>query len=391
MGSSLQARSGVPFRRGGACGHEHLVQFYETESFLVDTVSDFIGSALHDGAAAIVVATASHRSAFEAALHASGVDMAAAAGRYLALDATETLGAFMIDGVANARLFGEVINAIIERVAADGRAVRIYGEMVAVLWAAGDVSSAIALEDLWNDLGGEQDFALLCAYPMSAFDSEASAAAFRRVCEQHETVIPSEGYSLLDDADHQRRAVARLQQETVALRGDVARLSAEQKILAELAYLDALTGLANRRAFDRDLEREWGLSGRDGTDSIVVVADLDGFKEYNDRHGHAAGDEALRHFAAALNVATRSTDVVARIGGDEFAILLVRCRETAVVRFQASVREAMVDPARPGGLDVSFGHASLCGSTSAADALEDADLAMFARKRASRLGTDLGG
>ena len=86
MGFPVRIRSTVqPSRPAGGCGHEHLVGFYETEEFLVDTVSGFVGPALHDGDAAIVVATATHRSAFDAALHASGVDVAAAvaADRYL--------------------------------------------------------------------------------------------------------------------------------------------------------------------------------------------------------------------------------------------------------------------------------------------------------------------
>ena len=91
---------------------------------------------------------------------------------------------------------------------------RAYGEMVALLWDDGDVASALALEDLWNDLGDVRAFELLCAYPMSAFEDPDSAAPFKRVCEQHSSVIPSEGYSLLTDDGERTRAVARLQQET---------------------------------------------------------------------------------------------------------------------------------------------------------------------------------
>ncbi|MGI8944661.1 MAG: GGDEF domain-containing protein, partial [Thermoleophilaceae bacterium] len=107
---------------------------------------------------------------------------------------------------------------------------------------------------------------------------------------------------------------------------------------------------------------------RDGIDSFVLVADLDGFKGFNDRYGHSAGDEALRQFAGALGLAARGTDILGRLGGDEFGILLVRCQETAVRGFTTRVREAMaiVADSRLGKLDVSLGHASLPGSTSAA-------------------------
>ncbi len=388
MGAGFPALTGcaLPARPAGDGDHPHLVEFYETKEFLVETVSGFLGPALVDGDAAIVVATAAHRRAFEDALHEAGLDVGAAvaSGRYLTVDAAGLLTTFMVDGAPDARRFRDEIGGVIERAAADGRRVRIYGEMVALLWDAGDVPSAIALEDLWNDLAATHAFALLCAYPMSAFESAESEAGFRRVCEQHTAVIPGESYSLLD-GDDRDRAVARLQQETAALRADVARLRSEQGVLAELAYVDAVTGLANRRAFDRDLEREWTLSARDGIDSFVLVADLDDFKDYNDRYRHAAGDELLRQFAGALRVVARSTDLLARIGGDEFAVLLVRCREESAYSFKARVGEEMVDGPWPGlrELGVSIGHASIRRSTSPAKALERAALAMFACKRAA--------
>ncbi|MGH9181648.1 MAG: diguanylate cyclase domain-containing protein, partial [Acidimicrobiales bacterium] len=338
---------------------------------------------------AIIVATAPHRSALAAALRASGVDVeaAVAAGRYLSFDAQEMLATFMVDGAPDGQAFRDTVGGLIDFAAAGGRRVRIYGEMVAILWEAGDVSSAIALEDLWNDLASTYDFALLCAYPMRAFEDQASAAAFKRMCDQHTGVIPSEGYSLRDGADEQQRAVARLQREMAALRSTVTRLHNEREVLAEFAFVDAVTGLPNRKAFDRHLEREWALAERDGIDSFVIVVGLDGFGEFTDQHGHAAGEEALREFAGALGVATRRTDIVARLEGGEFAVLLVRCREAAAHSFKARMRGAMADrsPTWLGELEVSLGHASLHGSTSAAKALERADLAMFARQRAARL------
>ena len=275
MGFPVRIRSTVqPSRPAGGCGHEHLVGFYEAEEFLVDTVSGFVGPALHDGDAAIVVATATHRSAFDAALHASGVDVAAAvaADRYLAFDAAELLATFMVGGAPDAGRFRDTIGGVIERAGAAGRRVRIYGEMAALLWDAGDVASAIALEDLWNDLAAAHEFALLCAYPMRAFEDEASAAAFKRICEQHTTVIPSEGYSLLGGADEQQRAVARLQQEMAALRADVARLRAEQEILADqtASDRDQSQADAHRRTSNRDLaaaDRDRAASDRDQTAS----------------------------------------------------------------------------------------------------------------------------
>ena len=222
--------------------HDHVVEFYESEGFLTDTVTDFVGPGLHDGGAAIVVATPAHRYAFEEALRHSGIDIEAAihADRYLAFDAAELLDRFMVDGVPDAALFEDIVGSVLKRAGTGSRRVRVYGEMVALLWAAGDTAAAIALESFWNDLAETHEFALLCAYPMSAFNTAAGAAAFGQICATHTTVIPAESYSLLDGADEKRREVARLQQENAALRSEARRTRAEQANSAARRHLDEL-------------------------------------------------------------------------------------------------------------------------------------------------------
>jgi DNA-binding CsgD family transcriptional regulator/PAS domain-containing protein len=227
--------------------HLHLVEFYENDEFLVDTVSEFVGSSLHDGDAAIVIATGTHRRAFEAALNASGIDVAGAVDRYLALDAAELLEKLIVNGAPDAARFRDTIGVLIEHAAADGRQVRVFGEMVALLWNAGELASTIALEDLWNDRDATHQLAKLCAYPLHAFDNEASSEAFEHICEQHTTVIPSDSYPLLGSADAQQRAVARLQQKQSVARAAVTQLRAEREISDALAHSDALTGLAKSR------------------------------------------------------------------------------------------------------------------------------------------------
>jgi len=236
-----------PVLRTEETAHLHLVEFYETDEFLVDAVSEFVGSSLRDGDAAIVIATATHRRAFEAALNASGIEVAAAVDRYLALDAAELLEKLMVNGAPNAARFRDTIGVLIEHAAADGRQVRVFGEMVALLWNAGELASTIALEDLWNDRQATHQLAKLCAYPLHAFDDEASTKAFEDICERHTTVIPSDSYPLLGDADAQQRAVARLQQKQSAARATVTQLRAEREISDALAHSDALTGLAKSR------------------------------------------------------------------------------------------------------------------------------------------------
>ena len=165
---------------------------------------------------------------------------------------------------------------------------------------------------------------------------------------------------------------------------DITRLREAHETLEQLASYDSLTGLANRRTFDAALEREWTLTSRDGIDSYVVVADLNGFKQLNDTCGHAAGDEALRHFARLLRGAARDTDIVGRLGGDEFAILLVRCGgEAAALGLRARIDDDMRAHDWPGGskLTASIGHQSLRHAASPEVALHAADVAMLACKQ----------
>jgi hypothetical protein len=172
-------------------GHSHFVGFYETEAFLVDSVRDFLASALVTGGAAIVVATDAHRDSFDHALMEAGIDLPEAqrCGQFIALDAPETLAKFMVEGMPDAARFTATIGQLVSRAANSARDVRIYGEMVAVMWDEGYVAAAIALEDLWNDLATRYPFSLFCAYPMRAFGTGTSAEEFWRICGQHSRVL----------------------------------------------------------------------------------------------------------------------------------------------------------------------------------------------------------
>ena len=174
-----------------ACGHEHLVEFYETEQFLVDSVTDYVVPALLEDGLAIVVATPEHRAAFADAIAGRGVrlDIAAYDGRYLAIDAAGMLEMFMVGGMPDPERFRPIVTSLIEPAASEGRDVRVYGEMVALLWAAGDVTSTIALEDLWNELASEHAFSLFCGYPISGFDVQ-TRTFFEHICGQHGRVLP---------------------------------------------------------------------------------------------------------------------------------------------------------------------------------------------------------
>ncbi len=95
--------------------------------------------------------------------------------------------------------------------------------------------------------------------------------------------------------------------------------------LVELSSRDALTGLANRRAFELALAREVDRVARSGEPALLLALDIDHFKRVNDSHGHAAGDQVIRAVAQALLDSVRPMDLVARVGGEEFAIILPNC------------------------------------------------------------------
>jgi hypothetical protein len=173
-------------------GHgDHIVQFYERDTELLAAVTPYLAAAVRAGEVAIVIATEAHRREFEAELRADGVDLAKARaeGKFLSLDAAATMALFMRDGHIDRDGFNEVIGGIVRAAAGSSRRVRAYGEMVALLWEAGDVLGAIELETLWHELGREVSFALFCSYPASAVSHPEHAEAVDQVCHLHSAVL----------------------------------------------------------------------------------------------------------------------------------------------------------------------------------------------------------
>lgn len=134
---------------------------------------------------------------------------------------------------------------------------------------------------------------------------------------------PAVDYVLPLDCDDDRlRTAVELLAKLAALRGALAATDRRQAELAKLAATDPLTGLANRRTWDAELERLVRETASRGEPLTLAIVDLDGFKAVNDRHGHTVGDAVLRATADGLRRAVRRGDLAARIGGDEFGLLL---------------------------------------------------------------------
>jgi anti-sigma regulatory factor (Ser/Thr protein kinase) len=233
----------------------HVVQFYGSDDDLVSSVGDYLADGINTGEVAVVVATAPHRHAFETALAAAGIDVAAAteSGGYIVLDAENTMRQFLVSDWPDRRGFDATIGSLIRRASETGRPVRVYGEMVALLWDSGHVNAAIELETLWNELASELTFSLFCAYPTRSVAGDAHLDAFADVCRLHSAVVAgsrtpggtataTRAFASAFDAP---RAARHFALETLRAWGDEPLLDDAAVIVTELAtnaVLHALSG-----------------------------------------------------------------------------------------------------------------------------------------------------
>lgn len=243
LSSTVVARPTAPVGNAAshadATGHVgHVVQFYEDEDFLATTVARFLATGMAQGQPLIAIATQPRRQALSSELDRLGFDPVRAIreGRLVLADARETLTTFMDGAVPDRGRFTTVVSRLIESSRAAGRktSVRLYGEMVDLLWKDGNTTGAIRLEELWNGLASTHSFSLLCAYEMSNFHRESDTSAFRKICGQHEHVIPTERYTEVDAATRMVE-ISVLQQRARSLENEI-----EQRKELELQLRRAL-------------------------------------------------------------------------------------------------------------------------------------------------------
>lgn len=172
---------------------------------------------------------------------------------------------------------------------------------------------------------------------------------------------------------------------------DITRIKQAEKQLEEIANTDSLTGLANRRAFDRELAREAARASRSGTPLSLLLIDLDHFKAFNDNYGHPQGDSCLREVAQCISQSLRrATDIGARYGGEEFAIILPGTGMAGAMKVAADVRSrldslAIAHVASPSGVvTMSIGITSGNAPSGPAAMLSEADEALYRAKAGGR-------
>ena len=236
--NDLDAGAGAPKSNWAeARAAEHFVQFYESDAFLLDAVTDFIATAIQAGGVGIVVATAAHHAGLRARFRAAGLAQTSASGgeRYLAIDAAALLSRFRSGDTLDVARFQDVIGDIVAQAGAGGRRVHIFGEMVALLAAAGEHAAAVQLERMWNELQRTLSFSLFCAYSMQQFDGDATAQLLHAVCAEHTHVIPAESYTELATNIERLRAITMLQQKASQLEVEIGeRKRAEEQLRAAL-------------------------------------------------------------------------------------------------------------------------------------------------------------
>ncbi len=217
---------------------DHFVQFFESDEYIVNQVSEYIIHGLRTGETCIAVATSEHLAGIENAIQTYSYDLEQARrdGRFLSLDAHETLARIMNHEAVNSDKFLDVIGTLVDKAAKRGKGVRIFGEMVGVLCSTGRFDAAVELENLWNVLRKRRKFSLFCGYSMTHLQKADATLNMGAICSGHTHVLPTEVYSSITNANERLKHIAMLQQRNKQLEAEITEL--EKSISARRSESD---------------------------------------------------------------------------------------------------------------------------------------------------------
>ena len=220
---------------------DHVVLFYQHDDELAASVAEFVLDALRSDGVAVVVATNVHLFALEVALIRRGIDVVAARsdGNLIAVVADEALSRLLVDGRPSFDVFFTEVGDMIRTLTEARRPVKVFGEMVALLWDAGHVAAAIELEKQWNDFGGQLPFSLMCAYPARSVTGDGTEDAFLQVCRCHSAVFGAGK----DHREPTNRFVVQREEETRGFLGESSAIGAARCFVADTLNSWGLTTL----------------------------------------------------------------------------------------------------------------------------------------------------
>lgn len=169
---------------------ENLAQIYTNTGEFLNILEKFVGNGLQAGESVIVIATLAHLIALHERLTLRGFNLEGARDRqqYIPLEAREALAKFIVRGWPDDQRFEQFVGDLLEQARRGGRRVRAFGEMVAVLWAAGQSGAMLRLEQLWQQLCQKEGFSLLCVYPPPGFTQDVEASV-QEICATHAKLI----------------------------------------------------------------------------------------------------------------------------------------------------------------------------------------------------------
>lgn len=178
----------------------HAIQFYSGDSFLLDSLTRFVCTALEAAESTLVIASQVRQDELAERLKARGIDTdrLVKKERYVTVDSFQTLERLTVDGKPDKTRFDEFVRRVVLplKAAAESKPQRVAvcGEIVAILWAAGKAEAAIELEHLWNELATQGCYCLRCFYPIATFSDPGQNELFIKLCAAHASVIPGESH-----------------------------------------------------------------------------------------------------------------------------------------------------------------------------------------------------